>query len=253
MNTQPIALITGGNRGLGRAAALALAAAGTDVVITYRNNETEAAAVVAEVTAAGRKAVALQLDTTDFAAFPTFATALSYALQNTWSRDTFDFLVNNAGSGAHTTVGNTTTEDFDAMVNVHFKGPVFLTQELLPLISDGGRILNVSTGLNRFVGVGFSIYSSVKAAVDNYTRYLAKELGPRGITVNSIAPGPIATDFGGGRVRDDEGTNAFFASQTALGRVGLPEDIGGAIATLLAPGAGWITGQRIEASGGTLL
>ncbi|MFD3513522.1 SDR family NAD(P)-dependent oxidoreductase [Streptomyces sp. NPDC058657] len=253
MTQQPIALITGGNRGLGRSTALKLAEAGTDVVLTYRSNEAEAAEVVDAVGALDRKAVALQLDTTSFESFPAFAENLREALATTWGRDTFDHLVNNAGVAAFTPVGQTTVEAFDLLVNVHFKGVVFLTQELLPLLADGGRIVNLSTGLARFAGEGFSVYGSVKSAVDTYSRYLAKELGGRGISVNTLAPGPIATDFGGGAVRDNEEINEFWAGNTALGRVGLPDDIGGAIAALLSPGTGWITGQRIEASGGTLI
>ncbi|WP_405826455.1 SDR family oxidoreductase [Streptomyces sp. NBC_01390] len=250
---QTIALVTGGNRGLGRATALKLAEAGTDVVLTYRSNETEAAEVVESVTALGRRAVALQLDTTSFDTFPAFAAGLREALATVWGRESFDHLVNNAGVGAFTPVGQTTVEAFDLMVNVHFKGVVFLTQELLPLLADGGRIVNLSTGLARFVGEGFGVYGAVKSAVDTYSRYLAKELGGRRISVNTIAPGPIATDFAGGAIRDDKEMNAQWAGNAALGRVGEPDDIGGAIAALLAPGTGWITGQRIEASGGTLL
>lgn len=253
MTKQTIALITGGNRGLGRATARKLAEAGTDVVLTYRSNETEAAEVVDAVTASGRKAVALKLDTTSFDSFPAFSADLREALATIWGRETFDYLVNNAGVAAFTPVGQTTVDAFDLLVNVHFKGVVFLTQELLPLIVDGGRIVNLSTGLARFVGDGFGVYGAVKSAVDTYSRYLAKELGGRGISVNTIAPGPIATDFGGGAVRDDQDINAYWANNTALGRVGLPDDIGGAIAALLSPGTGWITGQRIEASGGTLI
>lgn len=253
MSQQTIALITGGNRGLGRATALKLAEAGTDVVLTYRSNEAEAAEVVDAVTALGRKAVALQLDTTSFDAFPAFAADLREALATTWGRETFDHLVNNAGVAAFTPVGQTTAEAFDMLVNVHFKGVVFLTQELLPLLADGGRIVNLSTGLARFVGEGFGVYGAVKSAVDTYSRYLAKELGGRRISVNTVAPGPIATDFGGGAVRDNQEINAHWAGNAALGRVGEPDDIGGAIAALLSPGTGWITGQRIEASGGTLL
>lgn len=253
MNRQPLALVTGGNRGLGRATALALAEAGTDVVLTYRSNKDEAAEVVDAVTALGRTAVALALDTTAFAGFPAFAATVEDVLHTTWDRDAFDFLVNNAGVAAVTPVGQTTAEAFDLLVDVHFKGVVFLTQALLPLIADGGRIVNLSTGLARFVGEGWSVYGSVKSAVETYSRYLAKELGARRISVNAVAPGPIGTDFAGGALRDDEGLRDLMASQAALGRVGRPEDIGGVIAALLAPGTGWITGQRIEASGGTLL
>ncbi|MFF1926009.1 SDR family NAD(P)-dependent oxidoreductase [Streptomyces sp. NPDC058221] len=253
MSSNTIALITGGNRGLGRATAQALAEAGTDVIVTYRSNKDEAAEVVDAVTALGRKAVALELDTTAFDTFPAFEAEVRDALNTTWGRDSFDFLVNNAGVAAFTPLGGTTVEAFDLLVNVHFKGVLFLTQTLLPLLADGGRIVNLSTGLTRFVGDGWSVYASVKSAIETWSKYLAQELGGRGISVNAVAPGPIATDFGGGAIRDDEQIREHFAGRTALGRVGNAEDIGGAITALLAPGTGWITGQRIEASGGTLL
>jgi len=250
---QTIALITGGSRGLGRAGALALAAAGTDVILTYRTGKEEAAEVVDAVAALGRKAVALELDTREFDSFPAFAAAVRDALGTTWQRESFDFLVNNAGVAASTPLGETTVEAFDLLVDVHFKGVVFLTQTLLPLIADGGRIVNLSTGLTRFVGPGWSVYASAKSAVETYTKYLAKELGPRGISVNALAPGATATDFGGAAVRDNEQFRAAIAGQTALGRVGDPEDIGPVLAALLAPGTGWVTAQRIEASGGSQL
>ncbi|MFG3104012.1 SDR family NAD(P)-dependent oxidoreductase [Streptomyces sp. NPDC048182] len=253
MSPQTIALITGGNRGLGRATALALAEAGTDVIVTYRSHQEEAAAVVDAVTALGRRAVALELDTTAFDTFPAFAAAVRDALGATWDRDTFDFLVNNAGVAAASPLGETTPDVFDLLTDVHFKGVFFLTQALLPLLADGGRIVNLSTGLTRFVSEGWSVYASLKSAVETYTRYLAKELGGRGISVNAVAPGPVGTDFGGGGIRDDEEFRALLAGQTALGRVGVPEDIGAVIAALLAPGTGWITAQRIEVSGGSLL
>ncbi|GAA4183269.1 SDR family oxidoreductase [Streptosporangium oxazolinicum] len=253
MSLNTIALITGGNRGLGRATALKLAEAGTDVIVTYRSNKDEAAEVVDAVTALGRRAVALELDTTAFDTFAAFAVAVRDALETTWERDTFDFLVNNAGVAAATPVGETTVEAFDLLVNVHFKGVFFLTQSLLPLLADGGRVVNLSTGLTRFVGEGWSVYASLKSAIETWSKYLAKELGGRGVSVNAVAPGPIATDFGGGAIRDNEQLREHLGSQAALGRVGVPEDIGAVIAALLAPGTGWITGQRIEASGGTLL
>jgi NAD(P)-dependent dehydrogenase (short-subunit alcohol dehydrogenase family) len=253
MSQHTIALITGGNRGLGRATALALAQAGTDVVFTYRSHKDEAAEVLDAITALGRTGVALELDTSRSDGFPAFAESLRDALRTTWDRDRFDFLVNNAGVAAVTPVGQTSVEAFDLLVDVHFKGVFFLTQTLLPLLADGGRIVNLSTGLTRFVGEGWSVYASLKSAIETYTRYLAKELGPRGIAVNVIAPGPIGTDFGGGAMRDNEQLREQLASHAALGRVGVPEDIGGAIAALLSPGLGWVTAQRVEASGGTLL
>lgn len=252
-NTNRIALITGSSRGLGRSMALHLAEHGIDVVVTYRSGASEASAVVAELESRGRKAVALPLDVADHASFPAFAKALRAKLREVWDRDQLDFLVNNAGVGLHAPFAETTREQFDLLMNVHLKGPFFLTQELLPLLADGGRILNVTTGLDRFTFAGASAYASMKGGLEVLTRYLAKELGPRRITVNAIAPGAIETDFGGGRVRDDAELNRAVAAQTALGRVGLPDDIGGAVALLLAPEANWITGQRIEFSGGMML
>ena len=251
--TRKIALITGGSRGLGRNAARHLAAAGIDVVLTYRNRRDEADAAVAEIEAAGARAVALPLDVGDSGSFAAFAATLRAELLRVWQRDGFDFLVNNAGVGVHQTFADTTEAQFDELVNVHFKGVFFLTQTLLPLIADGGRILNVSSGLARFALPGFAAYAAMKGAIEVLTRYLAKELGSRGIAANTIAPGAIETDFGGGTVRDNPELNRFIAAQTALGRVGLPDDIGGAIAALLSPGAGWINAQRIEASGGMFL
>ncbi len=251
--TRKIALITGGSRGLGRSAALHLAAQGVDVIVTYRNQAGEAAAVVAEAERLGARAAALALDTGVIASFADFAAALRTVLRERWQREQFDFLVNNAGMGLHAGFAETTEAQFDALVNVHFKGVFFLTQTLLPLIADGGRILNVSSGLARFSLPGMSAYAAMKGAVEVLTRYLAKELGARKITANVIAPGAIETDFSGGMVRDNAQMNAAIAAQTALGRVGLPDDIGGAIAALLGEGTGWINGQRIEASGGMLL
>ena len=249
----PIAIVTGGSRGLGRNTALALARQGTDVVLTYQRNATEAAAAVADIQALGRRAVALQLDVADVRNFPGFVAALRNALGGTWGRERFDFLVNNAGTGVHTSFAETTEAQFDQMVDIHLKGVFFLTQALLPLIADGGRIVNLSSGLARFALPGYAAYATMKGGVETLTRYLAKELGPRGIRVNVVAPGAIATDFGGGAVRDNAELNAFVAAQTALGRVGQPDDIGPVIASLLAPGTGWINAQRVEASGGMFL
>jgi NAD(P)-dependent dehydrogenase (short-subunit alcohol dehydrogenase family) len=252
MTDPKIALITGGNRGLGRATALALAASGTDVVLTYRSNADEAAAVVDEITALGRRAVALQLDTTDVP-FDGFVDALRSTLKETWDRDTVDQLVNNAGIAAATPLGETAPETLDTLFAVHVKGVYLLTQALLPLLADGGRIVNTSSGLARFTGPGYSVYGAMKGAVEVLTRYWAQELGPRGITVNVVAPGPIATDFGGGYLRDNPQIREAMAARSALGRVGEPDDIGTLIAALLGDGTRWVTGQRIEASGGTLL
>ncbi|MBL8257560.1 MAG: SDR family oxidoreductase [Pseudoxanthomonas mexicana] len=245
----PLTLITGGSRGLGRAMAIAVARQGHDVLLTYRSQQAEAASVVAEIEALGRRAAALPLDVGESGTFDAFAAAVRAQLA-TWNRERVDHLVNNAGMGVHAGFAETTREQFDALVDVHFKGPFFLTQTLLPLIADGGRILNISSGLARFALPGYAAYAAMKGAMEVLTRYQAKELGARGIAVNIIAPGAIETDFGGGAVRDNADLNAFVAAQTALGRVGLPDDIGGAVALLLSPGAGWINAQRIEASGG---
>ena len=249
----PIALITGGNRGLGRNAALALARQGVDVILTYRSHADEAQAVVAEIEALGHRAAALSLDVTDTAQFPVFASTVREMLATRWQREHFDFLLNNAGLGAHASFAETTPAQFDHMAALHLKGPFFLTQALLPLIADGGRILNVSSGLTRFALPGYAAYAMMKGGIEVLTRYQAKELGARGISVNTLAPGAIETDFGGGAVRDNADLNAVIASNTALGRVGLPDDIGGVVAALLAPGSGWINAQRIEASGGMFL
>ncbi len=251
--TSRIAVVTGASRGLGKSMAIHLAERGVDVVLTYRSNEAEALQVVARIAELGRKAVALPLEVGDVKGFPAFADALKARLRDEWGRDSFDFLVNNAGVGAHASFIETTEAQFDAMVNVHLKGTFFLTQTLLPLIADGGRILNVSSGLTRFSFPGYAAYAAMKGAVEVLTRYLARELGDRRITANVLAPGPIATDFGGGAVRDNPQLNQMISGMTALGRVGLPDDIGGAVALLLSPEAQWITGQRIEASGGMLL
>lgn len=245
-----ITLVTGGSRGLGRNTALAIARTGGDVVLTYRSRADEAEAVVAEIEALGRKAVALQLDTGDVAAFADFAARLRQVLQQTWQRETFDHLVNNAGHGEHVPFAETTQAQFDRLVDVHFKGVFFLTQALLPLIADGGRIVNLSSGLTRFANPGYAAYAAAKGAVEVLTRYLAKELGPRGITVNAVAPGAIGTDFNGGLVRDNAELNRRLAGLTALGRVGVPDDVGPMIAALLGEANRWVTAQRIEVSGG---
>ncbi|OYT90340.1 MAG: short-chain dehydrogenase [Burkholderiales bacterium PBB3] len=249
----PIAIITGGSRGLGKNTALHLARRGTDVILTYRSQQGEAHAVVAEIEALGRRAVALPLDVSVSKSFEAFATAVRGALASHWQRESFDALVNNAGAGEHASLMETTEAQFDALVNMHLKGVFFLTQKLLPLMADGGRIVNISSGLTRFALPGYSAYASMKGAVEVMTRYMAKELGARGIAVNTVAPGAIETDFGGGAVRDNAQLNAFVASQTALGRVGLPDDIGGVISALLSPDNGWVNAQRIEASGGMFL
>lgn len=251
--TQRIALVTGGSRGLGKNAVLKLAAQGTDIIFTYNSQRDAALEVVAEIEQTGAKAVALQLNVSDVASFATFTQQVKEALNQVWGCETFDYLVNNAGIGLYASFAETSEALFDELMNIHLKGPFFLTQGLLPLIAEGGRILNVSTGLARFALPGYAAYASMKGAMEVLTRYQAKELGARGISVNSIAPGAIETDFGGGRVRDNDDLNKYVASQTALGRVGLPDDIGDAIAALLSDNLRWMTAQRIEVSGGMFL
>nr|WP_298126336.1 SDR family oxidoreductase [uncultured Pseudoxanthomonas sp.] len=250
--SSPLTLITGGSRGLGRNMALAVARQGHDVLITYRSQQAEAAAVVAEIEALGQRAAALPLDVGQSDTFDAFADAVRAHLA-AWGRERFDHLVNNAGMGVHAGFAETTRAQFDALVDVHLKGPFFLTQTLLPLIADGGRIINISSGLARFALPGYAAYAAMKGAMEVLTRYQAKELGARGIAVNIVAPGAIETDFGGGAVRDNAQLNAFVASQTALGRVGVPDDIGGVVASLLSPANRWVNAQRIEASGGMFL
>lgn len=248
-----ITLITGGSRGLGRNTALSVARSGGDVIITYRSQADEARATVAAIQALGRKAVALQLDTGEIATFAAFTETLRAVLLEHWQRSSFDHLVNNAGHGDHAAFDKTSEAQFDQLINVHFKGVFFLTQALLTLITDGGRIVNFSTGLTRLSLPGFAAYAAAKGAIEVLTRYLAKELGMRGIAVNTVAPGAIETDFGGGAVRDNLALNQQLASMTAMGRVGVPDDIGPMVASLLDSSNRWVTAQRIEVSGGQAL
>lgn len=248
-----IALVTGGSRGLGRNAALALAKDHTDVIITYQRQHGDAEAVAHEIEALGQKAAILQLDTADLAALPVFITRLQQTLQDTWQRTTIDYLVNNAGIGLTAPIAQTSEAMFDQLAAVHLKGVFFLTQAILPLLADGGGIVNLSSGLTRFSLPNYAAYAMMKGGVEVFTRYLAKELGARGITVNSIAPGAIETDFGGGVVRDNPMLNQLIAAQTALGRVGLPDDIGPMIAVLLSDRGRWVNGQRLEVSGGMFI
>ncbi len=247
-----IALITGGSRGLGRNTALHLARKGVDIVLTYNSNRAAADGVVAELQASGVKAAALPLDVSKSASFAAFAETLTATLK-ILGHDGLDFLVNNAGTGTHASFAETTEEQFDQMVDIHLKSTFFLTQRLLPLLRDGGRVVNTSSGLARFSLPGYAAYGAMKGGIETLTRYMARELGPRGISVNVVAPGAIETDFGGGAVRDNAQLNSFVASVTAMGRVGQPDDIGAAVASLLTAEANWMTGQRLEASGGMFL
>lgn len=248
--TRKIALITGASRGLGKSAALHLAAQGIDIIGTYHSNAAESQAVAHEIEQLGSRAVMLQLDVGKSSTFAAFSAEVSKTLSTSFSRKSFDFLINNAGIGLYASFADTSEELFDQLMNIHLKGPFFLTQGLLPLIADQGRIINISTGLTRFTLGGHGAYAMMKGGLEVLTRYQAQELGPRGIRVNTLAPGAIETDFGGGVVRDNPQINQYIAADTALGRAGLPDDIGGAISMLLAEGSGWINGQRIEASGG---
>lgn len=247
-----IALVTGGSRGLGRNTILQLAKRGVDSIFTYHTNEAEAQQVVQSVRNLGREAVALQLNTADTSSFDGFVQNVRQVLAELGAKR-FDYLVNNAGTSHHNSIEQTTEEELDQLYNVHFKGVFFLTQKLLPLINDGGRIVNISSGLTRMSIPGSAAYASMKGAVEVLTRYLAKELGERRIAVNTVAPGAIATDFSGGMVRDNAELNKQIAGMTALGRAGLPDDIGPMIASLLSEDNRWVNAQRIEVSGGMLI
>lgn len=248
-----IALVTGGSRGLGRNMAIGIAKKGIDVVLTYNSNKQEADKVVAEIKALGQKAVAFQLDAANVKSFDNFLKQVTSHLKDQTGSANFDFLINNAGTALYSAFAETTEEQFDQVLNLHYKGVFFLTQKALPFINNGGRIINISSGLARFSYVGSSAYGSMKGAIEVLTRYLAKELGPRGIGANVVAPGAIETDFGGGHVRDNQDINKQIAGLTALGRVGLPDDIGGVVAFLCTEEARWVNGQRIEVSGGISL
>ncbi len=248
-STNQIAIVTGGSRGLGRNTVESLAKRGVHSILTYKTNRAEADKVVATVRGAGAKAIALQLDAGDVRSFDGFVTSVRSALADLGA-SRFDFLVNNAGTGLHKPIADTTEDEFDALVNVHLKGVFFLTQKLLPLMADGGRIVNVSSGLARFSMPGTSAYAMMKGGIEVFTRYLAKELGARGIAANTVAPGAIATDFNGGHVRDNPDLNKMVGSLTALGRAGVPDDVGPMIASLLSEDNRWVNAQRIEVSGG---
>ena len=248
-----VALVTGGSRGLGRNMAIALAKKGIDVIITYNANKQAADNVIGEIQSLGQKAIAFQLDTGNTKLFDNFLKQVAEYLQANTGSTKFDFLINNAGTALYMPVADVTEEQLDSIFNIHYRGVFFLTQKALPFMNDGGGIVNISSGLTRITMPGSSVYGSIKTAVESLTRYLAKELGPRKIRVNVIAPGAIETDFGGGRTRDNKEINDHIAGLTALGRVGLPDDIGGVVAFLCTEDAGWINAQRIEVSGGQAL
>ncbi|MBO2008102.1 SDR family oxidoreductase [Hymenobacter negativus] len=250
MSSSKIALVTGGSRGLGKSMALNLAKKGIDVLLTYHTQQAEAESVVAEIQAHGQRAAALQLDASKVTSFEAFFAQVGTTLTEIFGAEKFDFLINNAGTGLYAPFAETTEEQFDQAMNIHFKGPFFLTQQALPLLRDGGRIINISSGLTRIINPNSSAYASMKAAMEVLTKYQAKELGARGIAVNIVAPGAIATDFGGGRVRDNQELQDYIVSLTALGRVGLADDIGPVVAFLCTDEARWITAQRLEVSGG---
>ncbi len=253
MANSKIVLVTGGSRGLGKNMALSLAKKGLDVILTYNSKKDEADAVVSEIESLGQKALALQLNVGESKTFDAFFETLKATSKTTFGTDKIDYLVNNAGIGIYGAFAETTEEQFNTLLNIHFKGGFFLTQKALPIMNNGGGIVNISTGLARFALPGYSAYAAMKGAMETLTRYQAKELGERGIRSNSVAPGAIETDFGGGLVRDNADINKHIASTIALGRVGLPDDIGGVVAFLCSDDAKWVNAQRIEVSGGTLI
>jgi short-subunit dehydrogenase len=250
MGNTKIALITGGSRGLGKDMALSVAQKGVDVVLTYKGNQAMALEVVKEVEKLGRKAVALPLDLSDFKSLDAFMSLFTRALETNWNTTHFDFLVNNAGMGATVPIEKVTEAIFDEFLNVHFKSVYFLTQKCLPMMNSGGRVINISTGTTRFSNPGYSVYASMKGAMEVFTRYIAKEYGSKGIGANVVAPGPVETDFNGAAIRNNPQFKGMLGSMTALGRVGNADDIGGVVAFLCTEDAKWVNGQRIEVSGG---
>jgi len=248
-----IALVTGGSRGLGKSMALSIAKKGLNIVLTYNSNEKKAKEVIAEIEKLGQQAIAIQLNVTDFSKFDEFFVYVQKSIKSKFGTDKIDYLINNAGIGINKPFAETTEEQLDTLYNIQFKGTYLLTQSALKVLNNGGGIVNVSTGLTRFCLNGFSAYASMKGAIEILTKYQAKELGERRIRANVIAPGAIETDFGGGVVRDNENMNKNIASNTALGRVGLPDDIGGVVALLCTEDAKWINAQRIEISGGQMI
>jgi NAD(P)-dependent dehydrogenase (short-subunit alcohol dehydrogenase family) len=245
-----IALITGGSRGLGKDMAKQLAHKGFDIIFTYNKNVSEANKVIDEITTIGKKAKAVQLDVSNSKNFDAFIENVKAILNTDFNTDKIDALINNAGIGAHTSIAETSEEVFDTMVNIHLKAPYFITQKLLPIINDGGSIVNISSGLTRFSYPNYAPYAIMKNAIESLTRYQAHEFGIKKIRVNTVAPGAIATDFGGGAVRDNKQLNDMIAGNTALGRVGLPDDIGSVVAFLCSDDAKFVNAQRIEVSGG---
>jgi NAD(P)-dependent dehydrogenase (short-subunit alcohol dehydrogenase family) len=248
--TNKIALITGGSRGLGKEMALRLAENGRNIVITYASQKEAAEKVIKEIDPTGKQAASLHFDANEVSALGNFVSDFQRTIQQKWNVSKFDFLINNAGIGATIPFEKATEEEFDRFMNIHFKSVYFLTQQLLPFINDHGRIINISSGTTKYSVPGYSIYASMKGAIETFTRYLAKEVGSRGITANVIAPGPVETDFNNGGNRDNPERKKMMASRAALGRVGLAKDIGGVIAFLCSEDGGWIDGQRIEVSGG---
>jgi NAD(P)-dependent dehydrogenase (short-subunit alcohol dehydrogenase family) len=248
--TTKIALVTGGSRGLGKDMALSLAKKGVDVILTYHSNKSEAEKAVLEITRLGRKAVALPFDVSNIKSFDSFIKNVSFALKADWNTGKFDFLINNAGVGATIPIAQVTEENFDNLLNIHFKGVYFLTQKALPLINDQGGVVNISSGTTRFCVPGYSVYSSMKGAIEIFTKYIAKEYGQRGIRANVVAPGPVETDFNNAAIRSNPQMKAFLASQTPLGRVGQADDIGSVVAFLCSEDSKWINGQKIEVTGG---
>lgn len=253
MSKEKIALVTGGSRGLGEDMAINLAKKGLNVVLTYRSNKEEADKTISEIEKIGQKAYALQLDVANIQSFSSFSEEVKKGIASHFGAEKIDFLINNAGVGIDTPIGKTTEEQLDVLVDIHFKGVYLLTQTLLPILADGGGIVNISSGLARFSFPGYAVYGSMKAAVEALTRYQAKELGARKIRANVVAPGAIETDFGGGTNKTDEGKRTAIANFTALGRVGIPSDIGGVVAFLCTDDAKWVNAQRIEVSGGMMI
>ena len=245
-----IALVTGGSRGLGKDMAISLSKKGIDVILTYNTNKVEAEKVVSEIKLHGQKAVALQFDASDIPSLDNFIVRLAFALKEVWKADKFDFLINNAGIGATVPIMEVTEELFDRMMNIHFKSVYFLTQKSIPFINDNGGVVNISSGTTRYSLPGYSVYSSLKGAVEIFTKYVAKEFGSRGIRCNIVAPGAIETDFNNAALRNNPQAKSFLTSQTPLGRIGMPDDIGSVVAFLCTEDAKWINGQRIEVSGG---